>query len=1055
MKAYLMTGAYNPPTLAHEETTKIGIKNAISSGHTHFFHGFGGSSEVKDAPLSGKQKEEYMGSIHKAIRKDKSLSGINTSIIPSEHNDPFKHITHIIEKHGINDITIGLGSDQMQEGRGSLKSSIESHIRNNGGFVGSDKKTIHPVNIRFEQLGEPRVEQKLDRAEELRRVASGDLSVVKAGKIRERHRAGDVEYVRAMLPKGVNQQKLMKDLTAQDKKISDAEAKRKADILARREEKKAATAARNAAKKMKKKTVKKKLKEMFSSMLTERTASIQTRIKLSRAAKRTAKRRAIKRKIKSRTRYGLKTLKRRAYSQVKSTLRRRLFGNKSGKLSVAQRYQLDKAIDKRRPLLNRMVKTILPKVITGESKRLQSKNKRRLREDYSPFQSMLNNIHEEKTRQEKRRDQNDRKRKQRARDDASMQSNPFSGQVLIVQDTSNDDVMLIKASSYREDKHKVLYAPEKTTLGVAQNILGDENFVNTPTSISIFGKIENTETRSEPKETKQPEQQMPAVPMEAPTPVSVTSKKSSFPDSDHSATDLETGLVAAFNELKGIDINAQIENNLIGQKQAEKYSSSQTLSPAGKRAVAQLQVQLKKLFPNSDFVAIHYGSTKDQKLSKFWESQGGSDNTPKSDVLLKDRRSGQIIGASVKCEASQFMSGKAAGEATATVMTALDTMDKRALTPAIRKQTKQLLDNLKKLVVSDRTKAGEVGLYLAGGEREGQDKKILAYERLHKETKKMLEDLLSKSKEFKKALLLEAASGRVKFDTGKKNEISPAVAQFLISVNKDGTGASIHQINEELMDKIADNVDQIQIRMKSSSVGTAENQKKGKEKIYNYWSVMALGVGSKGLFRECFTYNKLLNELVSPEDTSTVFQLSSIFDQLNQEIDGDPAKLMQFLDVYPDEVYIPDTDLSDFLYTESGASNTVIINGREIEIPVQQDIDYDDTSIVDQMQQDTMDTEMMMQQKEHYISIALSFLTERTKYNKATGRDYKKEYKWQGTKEQKKRRAKRNKARRMLMRMGRVKKGDGKDVDHKNKNPHDNSKKNLRVVSKEHNRSIK
>jgi hypothetical protein len=69
-------------------------------------------------------------------------------------------------------------------------------------------------------------------------------------------------------------------------------------------------------------------------------------------------------------------------------------------------------------------------------------------------------------------------------------------------------------------------------------------------------------------------------------------------------------------------------------------------------------------------------------------------------------------------------------------------------------------------------------------------------------------------------------------------------------------------------------------------------------------------------------------------------------------------------------------------------------------------------------------------------------------------RNYKAEYaKYQGTEEQKKRRAVRNAARRMLMRQGRVRKGDGKDVDHVN-GLH-NAANNLRVLSKSTNRSIK
>lgn len=70
-------------------------------------------------------------------------------------------------------------------------------------------------------------------------------------------------------------------------------------------------------------------------------------------------------------------------------------------------------------------------------------------------------------------------------------------------------------------------------------------------------------------------------------------------------------------------------------------------------------------------------------------------------------------------------------------------------------------------------------------------------------------------------------------------------------------------------------------------------------------------------------------------------------------------------------------------------------------------------------------------------------------------RNYKSEYaNYQGKPEQIKRRAKRNAARRKMMKAGKVHKGDGMDVDHKNSNPNNNSKKNLRVQSKKANRSF-
>jgi hypothetical protein len=72
----------------------------------------------------------------------------------------------------------------------------------------------------------------------------------------------------------------------------------------------------------------------------------------------------------------------------------------------------------------------------------------------------------------------------------------------------------------------------------------------------------------------------------------------------------------------------------------------------------------------------------------------------------------------------------------------------------------------------------------------------------------------------------------------------------------------------------------------------------------------------------------------------------------------------------------------------------------------------------------------------------------------AKKRNYRLEYeRTHGTEKGIKDRAARVKARRMLEKEGRVKKGDGKEIDHKNHNPRDNSKSNLRVVDKKTNRT--
>lgn len=73
---------------------------------------------------------------------------------------------------------------------------------------------------------------------------------------------------------------------------------------------------------------------------------------------------------------------------------------------------------------------------------------------------------------------------------------------------------------------------------------------------------------------------------------------------------------------------------------------------------------------------------------------------------------------------------------------------------------------------------------------------------------------------------------------------------------------------------------------------------------------------------------------------------------------------------------------------------------------------------------------------------------------KSNNRNYRQEYdSYHKKSNQKKRRAARNTSRAKLMASGAVKKGDGQDVHHKDRNPKNQSRKNLQVTSKAYNRS--
>lgn len=76
----------------------------------------------------------------------------------------------------------------------------------------------------------------------------------------------------------------------------------------------------------------------------------------------------------------------------------------------------------------------------------------------------------------------------------------------------------------------------------------------------------------------------------------------------------------------------------------------------------------------------------------------------------------------------------------------------------------------------------------------------------------------------------------------------------------------------------------------------------------------------------------------------------------------------------------------------------------------------------------------------------------RKPYNKSTGRDYQAEREYQSSPEQKANRAARGRARYEMMKKGKAKVGDGKDVGHQDSNPQNNSPSNLKMETQKKNR---
>jgi hypothetical protein len=147
--AMLVTGALNPYTSAHETVAEMSMRHAIDNGHSHFYHGIGASEMKPDAPLTHEQKTKIVSDSHRHLVK-KLGSKLKTEVIPRVSSvSPFHQIAYLIDK-GHKKITIAVGSDQLQPG--GLRSSIESHMKQHGGFLGTDKKP-HQVDIKLTSSG--------------------------------------------------------------------------------------------------------------------------------------------------------------------------------------------------------------------------------------------------------------------------------------------------------------------------------------------------------------------------------------------------------------------------------------------------------------------------------------------------------------------------------------------------------------------------------------------------------------------------------------------------------------------------------------------------------------------------------------------------------------------------------------------------------------------------------------------------------------------------------------------------------------------------------------
>jgi hypothetical protein len=236
----------------------------------------------------------------------------------------------------------------------------------------------------------------------------------------------------------------------------------------------------------------------------------------------------------------------------------------------------------------------------------------------------------------------------------------------------------------------------------------------------------------------------------------------------------------------------------------------------------------------------------------FWQSFGATDKTPKTDVILGDKK------ISVKVGPSQLMSGGKA-ESTATFYSAMKDTPELLESP----EAKAVINTFDKFVKTGVTQTDKVAKELT----KGTNKILDDADKAHKEMKSKLQDLFDKSEAFKTAFAREAMSGYKKF--GPNSEAS---ADWVLSADKSLNKGSIHSVNDDLyVAKIADQMN-MTVRFKSTSE-KIKGEKTGK---YRFWSVVSLLINPTTIdaLSSLTEEDKQLNENIF---TDTVDKIKNIF----------------------------------------------------------------------------------------------------------------------------------------------------------------------------------
>tara|TARA_Y100001935_G_scaffold62382_1_gene52284 strand:- start:91 stop:1155 length:1065 start_codon:yes stop_codon:yes gene_type:complete len=293
------------------------------------------------------------------------------------------------------------------------------------------------------------------------------------------------------------------------------------------------------------------------------------------------------------------------------------------------------------------------------------------------------------------------------------------------------------------------------------------------------------------------------------------------------AEDYEAAIVVGFHKITGQKFD--VEKSGVGAKTMSVLENN----PAALEAGEKIAIAVKKHFKLGNVKAEQYGRAK-SSLTGEWKKYGATDTTPKTDILIGNKR------LSLKIGMAQLMSG-GKSESLATFYAATNSVSNEIKSDPNYKLTES--------IVNDFVTASVAPSQLRPLIKSGENELVNKGEKAHKAAMSAMTKLFANNRDFKIAFAREAMSGFVKYGSN-----SNSAAEFMLVSTHDGRSVSIHSVyDDKYCEKIADAM-KVQVRFKTSS----RKLKGVKTGEYNFWSVVSLIVNA--MSEGSHPTNEMINE---------------------------------------------------------------------------------------------------------------------------------------------------------------------------------------------------